>query len=102
MLDNTLKICDICGHIKMAADRIVALSNSFENISSDIDPELVSLLDSQRLDELEHIQLLMLSLTNLVVPYINEDDGEGSVFAEGELTDNLGDKTDCTTDVVKT
>lgn len=98
MNENTLKINDICGHIKMAADRIVALSNSFENISSDNDLELVSLLDSQRLDELEHIQLLMLSLTNLVVPYINEDD-EGGVFAEGDLTDNLGDKTDCTSDV---
>lgn len=46
------------------------------------------------LDELHHVQMITIELTKLIAGTAeNEDEGE-SAFAEGELDDDLGDKTD--------
>ena len=51
-----------------------------------------------RFDDLERIQRLVLDLTNLIADDEPESavngDGTGSAFAHGELTSDLGDKTD--------
>ena len=48
-------------------------------------------------DELEHIQMMTLELTKLCTD-LNADEAEGSVFAEGDLTDakkgDVGDDDD--------
>lgn len=48
------------------------------------------------MDEIEHVQILTLELTRLVAESstdaVNADDADGSVFAEGDLQDDLGAK----------
>lgn len=50
------------------------------------------LSEDMLLDELHHVQMITIELTKLIAGSDDNADGDGSVFAEGELNDNLGEK----------
>ena len=84
---------------------ISSLSRQMEKVCEQIDCLAMGVQDTEQgvgdiagtyqdmlLDELEHIQILALKLTELISQAVGEeqetntDEGEGSAFAEGELT----------------
>ncbi len=90
-MDNCL-VFQVCTQIEKAAERITELGNAIQTSSAEA-PALCSTFENQCYDEVAHLQQLILALTDIVLPAENTD--EGGVFAEGELTANIGDKTDC-------
>lgn len=76
------QMCKVCGQIDALAMGIQDTEQGIGDIA-DVYQELL-------LDELEHIQMLTLKLTELITVDPSEahtDDGEGSAFAAGDLTD---------------
>ena len=84
---------------------ISSLSRQMEKVCEQIDCLAMGVQDTEQgvgdiagtyqdmlLDELEHIQILALKLTELISQAVSEeqeintDEGEGSAFAEGDLT----------------
>lgn len=92
-MDNCL-VFQICTQIEKAADRISELSNAVQQSAAEA-PELSATFENQAIDELAHLQQLMLALTDILLPAEETALDEGGAFAEGELTDNIGDKTIC-------
>lgn len=98
-MKNTTIITEFARHLKNASESIEELTSSIAHNEMDGNPDFVSLYSDMRLDELEHAQQLMLLLTDAIVQDTpeataaeNTDEGEGSVFAEGDLTDNKCDE----------
>lgn len=56
------------------------------------DEGLASVYESLLLDEIKHAQILTLEMTRIVTK--EEERTDEGVFAEGELTSNLGEKED--------
>lgn len=90
-MDNCL-VFQICTQIEKAAERISELGNAIQTTAAEA-PVLSATFENQCYDEVAHLQQLVLALTDIVLPAENAD--EGGAFAEGELTDDIGDKTDC-------
>lgn len=97
-MENTCLSKGICKQLRSLYDRIDSLTDEIINAMEQKDEVLVDEFTNMRMQELEQAQRLTLALTELIVEdapeEVNGDEGEGSVFAEGELTDNLGDKTE--------
>lgn len=97
-MENTCLSKGLCKQLRSIVDRIDSLTDEIINASGQKDEVLVDEFKNMRMQELEQAQRLTLALTELIVNDVpdeaNADEGEGSVFAEGELTDNLGDKTE--------
>lgn len=98
-MENTCISKGICKQLGAIYDRIDSLTDEIINVTKQKDQVLVDEYTNMRMQELEQAQRLTLALTELVVGDVsgedaNADEGEGSVFAAGELTDNLGDKTE--------
>ena len=97
---NELEIGTITRQITATCERIDSLSCSIKELENLNQLEIASTFDDQRIGQLADLQQLVLILTGLITPEhtavtdINADEGEGSVFAKGDLTNNLGDKTD--------
>lgn len=91
-------IGDLAQHLIKASESIQLLSQSIASNEMDGNEDFVSLYSEMRLDELEHAQQYMLLLTDAIVQDApettteNTDEGEGSVFAEGDLSDKPGDE----------
>lgn len=97
-VENTCLSKGICKQLRSLYDRIDSLTDEIINAMEQKDEVLVDEFTNMRMQELEQAQRLTLALTELIVEdapeEVNGDESEGSVFAEGELTDNLGDKTE--------
>lgn len=97
-MENTCLSKGLCKQLRSLYDRIDSLTDEIINATEQKDEVLVEEYTDMRMKELEQAQRLTLALTELIVEDIpeeaNADEGEGSAFAEGELTDNLGDKTE--------
>jgi len=59
-------------------------------------PSLSPMYGDMALDELNHVQIITLELTKLLLsntkPEVQEDEAEGSTFGPGELDDKLSSK----------
>lgn len=89
---NSCIVHEICEQVKQTAERISTLGCAIQSATAE-KPDLAATFENQSIDELSHLQQLMLALTDMLLPTDANAD-EGSAFAEGELTDNIGDKTD--------
>lgn len=96
-MENTCLSKGICKQLRSLYDRIDSLTDEIINAMEQKDEVLVDEFANMRMQELEQAQRLTLALTELIVDDVPEkeniDEGEGSAFAAGELTDDLGDKT---------
>lgn len=93
-MKNTMIINDLARHLVKAGEAIELLTQSIASNDMEGKADFVQLYSDMRLDELEHAQQFMLLLTDAIVqdtpeaPTVeNTDEGEGSVFAEGDLDD---------------
>lgn len=97
-MENTYLSKGLCRQLKSLYDRIDILTDEIVNATAQDDQTLVDEYTDMRMQELEQAQRLTLALTEMIIgelpENVNTDEGEGSAFAEGDLTDNLGDKTD--------
>lgn len=97
-MENTCLSKGLCKQLCSLFDRIDSLTDEIINAKEQKDQVLVDEFTDMRMQELEQAQRLTLALTEMIVEGVpeeaNADEGEGSAFAEGELTDNLGDKTE--------
>lgn len=97
-MKNTMIINELARHLVKAGEAIELLTQSIASNEMEGKADFVSLYSDMRLDELEHLQQFMLLLTDAIVqdtpetPAENTDEGDGSVFAEGDLTDNKNDE----------
>lgn len=90
-MKNTFSISEISHQLVKIYERIENLSSNIAHQDMEGDTELVEVYTGMRLDELEHAQKLTLMLTEMILGdadtnAVNTDEGEGGVFAEGELT----------------
>lgn len=97
-MENTCLSKGICKQLRSLYDRIDSLTDEIINAMEQKDEVLADEFTNMRMQELEQAQRLTLALTELIVDDVpekeNTDEGEGSTFAAGELTDDLGDKTE--------
>lgn len=97
-MENTCLSKGLCKQLRSLYDRIGSLTDEIINAMEQKDDVLTAEFANMRMTELEHAQRLTLALTELIVGEApegeNTDEGEGGAFAAGELTDNLGDKTE--------
>lgn len=93
-MTNHMAIGSLCEQIKIACERIQSMTASIEQFD---DSNLEEVFISLRLDELEHVQVLALRLTDLIAQGDEENTAvnadEGGVFAAGELSGKPVDKT---------
>ena len=91
-MKNGMAIGALSRQLKSAAERIGDLTMDIEQFEQGNEVMTDTCVDL-RLDELEHAQMLVLKLTELITqaadenPMTNTDEG-GSVFAPGDLNDN--------------
>lgn len=97
----------ICEQLKLIYDRIAKLANMTSGLLMDKRPDILDENEEMMVVELEQAQKLTLALTREI---LGADTSEGSneykpleipknsdgdsAFVEGELVENLGDKTD--------
>ena len=87
-MENYSPVCDASLQLKAACEKIQILTTSIDVVKDDI-PELADVYRSMRRDEMEHIQMLMVILTSFITDGDVNIDDDGSVFFEGELTDEI-------------
>jgi len=105
-MKNCFAIGDVCQQIEKTCQKIGSLTMGTEQHENNSNELLLDTYEDMIFGELEHLQRLTLVLTQLITQgedgepsasseeTVNEDDaGGGSVFAEGELTSNIGDKS---------
>ena len=93
---DSYAIGSVTSQIKSVCERIQNASCSISDEKKRNSGKVYSLIEEQMISQLKDLQQLTLCLTELFFPNRDVDSNmdEGSVFAEGELTDNIGDKTD--------
>lgn len=89
-MKNTFAISSMSRQLGRVCDQIDHLAYDAQETSGKPN-ELCGLYRDMLLDELEHVQVLTLKLTELVSQAVAEDTGNadeagGSVFSEGDLT----------------
>lgn len=105
-MKNCFAIGDVCQQIEKTCQKIGSLTMGTEQHENNSNELLLDTYEDMIFGELEHLQRLTLVLTQLITQgedgessasseeTVNEDDADGgSVFAEGELTSNIGDKS---------
>lgn len=97
-MNTNYAICQIADQITKISNRIKTLSASISDLDYQEKDEIAETFESQRMGQLADLQQLLIVLTGLIVPndavLTETNSDEGSIFAEGELEDNIGDKTD--------
>ena len=93
-MKNAYPIGGVCRQIIKACERIETMASDTEGFESQNHEALAIMFEDLALEELEHVQKLVLSLTSLVVEGASNGEGEkteanadDSVFVEGELTE---------------
>ena len=97
-IKNAYAIMDLAVLMEKACGSITAAASSVASAEQNANDELVETYKSFMLNELENLQHMVLTLTGFIaeaaqIDELRQDDA-GSVFQEGELTDDLGDKTE--------
>lgn len=86
--------------ISSASRQLARTAEQMEFLSAEIhdaesgDENITDTLTGILIDELEHVQVLTLKLTDLVAEASNADDVEGSAFASGDLESEKKPETD--------
>ena len=90
-MKNAFAISGLSRQMEKVCERIDCLAMGVQDTEQGVG-DIAGTYQDMLLDELEHIQILALKLTDLVSQAVSEeqetntDEGEGSAFAEGELT----------------
>ena len=92
-MEDSSAICDVTGQAIKTLERVCALTQGMNAVGAD-KTEVIDLYKDMRLDELEHAQLLVLQLTQLVSGELIMDGEGGSAFGPGELNYNKGETED--------
>lgn len=92
-MKNAYAIVGVCRQIIKTCERIEAMATDAEEFEHQNQEALAVMFEDLAIDELEHVQKLTLSLTDLVVESASGGEREesaansdDSVFADGELT----------------
>lgn len=87
-MNNSNSICEVTRQLKLVCARLETLTFGIEQFEEN-NADMVDIYQNLRLDELEHAQVLVLKLTELITATEGEGktntDDSGSVFAPGEL-----------------
>ena len=93
IMKNTFAICSVSRQIESTSKRIDVLSMDIEQAENSNYGDLAEMYKELLLEELEQLQRLTLSITSLIAGMDESeassdhtDEGEASVFVEGELT----------------
>lgn len=86
-MQNSAAVGSICTQLIKSCEKVQTITSAMDAFEQTNDKIIESYSDI-RIDELEHIQILTLMLTELVSAESDENmDGEGSTFAPGDLND---------------
>ena len=100
-MKNAYAIMDLAILMGKACDSITTAASSVAAAEQNSNDDLVETYKGFMLTELENLQHMVLTLTGFVAEAAQDgdlrQDDAGSVFQEGELTDDLGDKTETKT-----
>lgn len=92
-LKNAYGISSLARQLKAVAEKLDTLAQGVQDVEQ-ASPDLTGVYQNLLLDEVEHVQILTLEITKAVADAtasseVNaDDDGGGSVFGPGELTDD--------------
>ena len=91
-MKNACVISSLALQFKAVAEKVNTLAMGALGVEQE-SPELAEVYQNLLLDEVEHVQILTLELTKAVTDEpigetTNADEGGGSVFGSGELTDD--------------
>lgn len=85
-MQNKAAIGSICTQIIKSCEKIQTVTSAMDAFGQSAE-ELSEVYGDIQIDELEHVQVLTLSLTKLISDVESEhEDDVGSVFAPGDLT----------------
>ena len=85
-MQNRAAIGSICTQIIKSCEKIQTVTSAMDMFEQSAE-ELAEMYGNIQFDELEHVQILTLSLTKLISDAESEhEDDAGSVFAPGDLT----------------
>lgn len=97
-MKNAYEIGNLSRQLKAVSEKIESLAEGIA-ANANLSPSLVELYRGLLLDEIEHTQILTLELTRRMAEAessedgtMNADEGDGSAFGPGDLTDTLGEK----------
>lgn len=86
-MQNSATVGSICTQLIKSCEKVQTITSAMDAFEQTND-KIIESYSNIRFDELEHIQILTLMLTEFVSVESDENmDGEGSVFAPGELND---------------
>lgn len=93
---NAHNISSLARQLKVVSEKVDSLAMGVQDREQN-SPDLTSVYQNLLLDEVEHVQILTLEITKAVAESTepsetNADEGEGSVFAPGDLTDDKSKK----------
>ena len=98
---NAYAIADLAILMGKACDTISTVATSVPMAEQNNNVDLVETYKGVLLNEAENLQHMVLTITGVIAEAVQEgdlrQDEAGSAFQEGELTDDLGDKTDTET-----
>lgn len=91
-MKNAYGISSLARQLKLVAEKLDSLAMGVQDVEQ-ATPDLAGVYQNLLLDEVEHVQILTLEITKAVAEATepsetNADEGDGSVFAPGDLTDN--------------
>lgn len=95
-MKNAYGISSLAKQLKIVAEKVESLAVGAGETEQNA-PDLTDVYQNLLLDEVEHVQILTLEITKAVAEATepsetNADEGDGSVFAPGDLTDNKSKK----------
>ena len=96
-MKNAYAIGDLAGLMAKTCDTIGQLSMTIGSAEQNDNEMLIESYKGILLNELENLQHMTISLTQFVTDIAASDehrDDVGTVFQQGELDDDLGDKTE--------
>lgn len=91
-MKNAYGISSLARQLKAVAEKLDSLAMGVQDVEQNA-PDLTGVYQNLLLDEVEHVQILTLEITKAVAEATapseaNADEGEGGVFAPGDLTDD--------------
>lgn len=95
-MKKALGISSLARQLKAVAERLDSITMGVEEVEQNSN-DLTDVYRSLLLDEVEHVQVLTLEITKAVADATepsetNADEGGGSVFGPGDLTDDKSKK----------
>jgi hypothetical protein len=93
---NAYGISSLARQLKAVAEKLDSLAMGVQDVEQNA-PDLTGVYQNLLLDEVEHVQILTLEITKAVAEATepsetNADEGGGSVFGPGDLTDDKSKK----------